>query len=63
MISVRKRGFFTTVQDSGRLGFRHLGVPVSGVMDRYAAGLANSLLENRTSDALLEITMTGPELH
>ena len=62
MISVRKRGFFTTVQDTGRLGYRHLGVPVSGVMDRYAAGLANSLLENQPTDALLEITMTGPEL-
>ncbi|MCE2612267.1 biotin-dependent carboxyltransferase family protein [Flavobacteriaceae bacterium D16] len=62
MVSVKKRGFFTTIQDTGRLGFRHLGVPVSGVMDRYAARLANSLLENQASDALLEITMTGPEL-
>ena len=62
MVSVKKRGFFTTIQDTGRLGFRHLGVPVSGVMDRYAARLANSLLENQSSDALLEITMTGPEL-
>lgn len=62
MISVIKSGFFTTIQDTGRLGFRHLGVPVSGVMDRYAARLANSLLENQAADALLEITMTGPEL-
>lgn len=62
MISVRDRGFFTTVQDTGRLGYRHLGVPVSGAMDRYAARLANSLLENQQDEALLEITMTGPEL-
>ncbi|MCX2719708.1 biotin-dependent carboxyltransferase family protein [Lentiprolixibacter aurantiacus] len=62
MISVRKSGFFTTLQDAGRFGYRHLGVPVSGVMDRYAARRANSLLENQKGDALLEITMTGPEL-
>ncbi len=62
MISVKNKGFYTTVQDSGRFGYRHLGVPISGVMDRYAARLANSLLENEPMDALLEITMTGPEL-
>jgi len=62
VISVIKTGFYSTVQDSGRLGFRHMGVPVSGVMDRHAAHLANSLLENDAGDAMLEITMTGPVL-
>ncbi len=62
VISVIKTGFYSTVQDSGRLGFRHMGVPVSGVMDRHAAHLANSLLENDAGDALMEITMTGPVL-
>ena len=62
MISVVKPGFFSTIQDSGRMGYRHMGVPVSGVMDQHAAHLANSLLENTAGDALLEITMTGPVL-
>lgn len=62
MISVKKSGFYTTVQDTGRLGYRHLGVPIAGVMDRYAARRANTLLENEPNDALLEITMIGPEL-
>lgn len=62
MITVVQPGFFTTVQDLGRFGLRHFGVPVSGCMDMDSARKANLLLENDPADALLEITMTGPEL-
>ena len=62
MITVEQPGFFTTVQDIGRFGLRHFGVPVSGCMDRDSARKANLLLENDPGDALLEITMTGPKL-
>ena len=50
------------MQDSGRYGFRDIGVPLSGYMDTRAARMANSLLENDRTDAVLEITMTGPRL-
>ncbi len=62
MLKVIKSGFFTTVQDRGRFGFRHMGVPVSGVMDQAAASLANAMLENDENAAVLEITMSGPLL-
>lgn len=62
MLKILKPGFFTTVQDSGRFGFRNKGVPVSGVMDSAAASMVNALLENKDSAAVLEITMTGPTL-
>ena len=62
MFKVVQAGFFTTIQDAGRFGFRDIGVPVSGYMDAKAAKIANSLLENDSGDALLEITMTGPTL-
>ncbi len=62
MLKVVEAGFFTTIQDAGRFGYRNLGVPVSGAMDAQSARIANSLLENETGDALLEITMTGPRL-
>lgn len=62
MLRVIEEGFFSTVQDKGRFGYRHIGVPVSGTMDAYAAHLANSLLENDKGDALLEFTMIGPKL-
>jgi biotin-dependent carboxylase-like uncharacterized protein len=62
MLLVKKAGFFTTVQDLGRHGYRHLGVPVSGVSDRMAGSRVNSLLENDPADAMLECTMMGPVL-
>jgi len=62
MVKVLKAGFYSTVQDLGRFRFEKYGVPVSGAMDSYSAQLANALLHNSTEYALLEITMTGPEL-
>lgn len=62
MIEVMQSGFFSTIQDLGRNEYRHLGVPVSGVMDTYAARIANTILGNKEYCALLEITMVGPKL-
>lgn len=62
MLKLLKSGLYTTVQDLGRFGYRHKGVPVAGVMDTFAAQKANMLLENPLSAAVLEITMTGPTL-
>ncbi|WP_435622549.1 biotin-dependent carboxyltransferase family protein [Flagellimonas sp.] len=62
MLRVLKSGFYTTLQDSGRFGFRNMGVPVSGVLDEVSVKKANILLENNPEDAVLEITMTGPTL-
>ncbi|WP_136465707.1 biotin-dependent carboxyltransferase family protein [Flagellimonas onchidii] len=62
MLKVLKSGFFLSVQDLGRLGHRHVGVPISGVLDTIAVKRANKMLENDPSDSVLEITMTGPTL-
>ena len=62
MLRVLKSGFFTTLQDFGRFGYRNMGVPVSGVLDEVSVKKANILLENKPEDAVLEITMTGPTL-
>ncbi|MEZ4970702.1 MAG: biotin-dependent carboxyltransferase family protein [Flavobacteriaceae bacterium] len=62
MLNILKSGFFTTVQDSGRFGFRDKGVPVAGAMDSYTVSKLNLLLENDKDSAILEITMTGPTL-
>ncbi len=55
-------GFFTTVQDLGRVGFQRFGTPVSGAMDLTALRLANRLVGNADHSAALEITVQGPEL-
>src|SRR5690606_31981337 len=62
MVNILKSGFYTTVQDTGRYGYRDKGVPVSGVMDAFSAFQVNTLLENEKNAAVLEITMTGPTL-
>jgi biotin-dependent carboxylase-like uncharacterized protein len=61
-IDVVKPGFATTVQDLGRPGYYHLGIPLSGAMDRYALRAANLLVGNNESDAGLEAVFMGPEL-
>ncbi len=62
MIKVLKAGFYSSIQDKGREGFGSVGVPVSGVMDVYSSNIANSILDNSLSDAVLEITFGGTQL-
>lgn len=62
MIKVLHPGFYTSIQDMGRFGYRNLGVPMSGTMDSISAGFANALLNNLKNDAVMEITMIGPKL-
>lgn len=59
-IEIITPGWFTTVQDLGRFGFQHMGVPVSGFLDRFSAAMANLLVGNPINTPLLEITVVGP---
>lgn len=58
-LEVVESGALTTVQDHGRPGLAHLGVPRSGALDAAAARLANRLVGNQLGDAVLETTATG----
>jgi biotin-dependent carboxylase-like uncharacterized protein len=59
MIEVVRAGPLTTVQDQGRPGYAHLGVPRSGALDAPALRLANRLVGNPGSAAVLETTLLG----
>lgn len=59
MLKVINPGILTTIQDQGRKNYRSFGVPISGVMDHYAANCANYLLGNSEKEAVIEITMGG----
>ncbi len=61
-IKVIAPGLATTVQDLGRPGYYHLGIPISGAMDRYALRAANLLVGNDEGAAALEAVFLGPEL-
>ncbi len=55
-------GTYSTVQDKGRFGYQHLGIPISGALDTYACRLANLLVGNPEDSAVLEVTVVGPQL-
>ena len=61
-LTVVDAGPLTTVQDAGRPGLAHLGVPRSGFLDAPAAALANRLVGNGSGAALLETTAGGVTL-
>lgn len=52
----------TLLQDRGRAGYAHLGVPRSGAFDRRSWHLANRLLGNAETAAALECLGGGLEL-
>ena len=57
-----KAGLQTLIQDRGRIGYQSYGVPVSGVMDKKTAALANELVDNSSDTPVLEITLLGPTI-
>ena len=61
-IKVQHPGLATTVQDLGRPGYFHLGIPLGGAMDRLALKAANLLVGNEEGAAGLEAVFVGPKL-
>lgn len=62
MIKVLSPGLYSTIQDLGRFGYRDLGVPLAGAMDHYSAKMANLLVGNFETEAVIEMTMLGATL-
>jgi biotin-dependent carboxylase-like uncharacterized protein len=61
-IEVVSPGLLLTVQDRGRPGLAHVGVPPSGAADPIAYELGNRLVGNLPGAAALESTLDGPVL-
>jgi 5-oxoprolinase (ATP-hydrolysing) subunit C len=62
LLTVLQPGIGTTVQDAGRFGHRHEGIPVSGWLDPVLARAAHALVDNAGTEALLELRGLGTEL-
>ncbi len=56
-LHVLRAGFFTTVQDLGRAGYRANGVSVGGALDPHTMRVANLLVGNNEASAGLELTL------
>ena len=62
MIEVLNGGTRATVQDAGRPGFRHLGIPQSGAADKLSFALANWMAGNRWDAPAIECALGGLHL-
>jgi len=62
VIEVLNPGALSTIQDLGRPGLAHLGIPRSGAADRRSLRLANRLVGNPDSAPAIEATLVGPRL-
>lgn len=54
-LKIIKAGILDTIQDSGRYGWRHLGINPSGAMDRFSARLSNVLLGKSPDTPVIEM--------
>ncbi|MEH7351271.1 biotin-dependent carboxyltransferase family protein [Gottfriedia acidiceleris] len=62
LFEVLQRGVSISIQDNGRNKFRHLGIPVSGAMDKLAYQIGNLLIGNKLNVASIEIAIGGTVL-
>jgi biotin-dependent carboxylase-like uncharacterized protein len=58
-VEVLRSGPLSTLQDLGRPGFAHLGVPRSGALDQSSFAAANALVGNHPQAAVVETTLGG----
>lgn len=59
ILSVKRSGLLTTIQDEGRRGLRHLGIPWAGTMCPAWQHIANSLVGNSPDHPILEVFEGG----
>ncbi|WP_150526713.1 biotin-dependent carboxyltransferase family protein [Roseibium sediminis] len=61
-LKILNPGLSTSIQDLGRPGYFHLGIPMGGAMDRFALRAANLLVGNPEDAACLEAVFMGPHI-
>lgn len=61
-LQIIKQGLLDTLQDGGRYGYQHLGINVSGAMDRFAYSLSNALLGKHLNDIVIELHFPAAEI-
>lgn len=62
LLEVTHPGLGNGIQDDGRVGYRHMGITVSGSLDPLLAHCANALVGNPPGAACLELRALGPAL-
>ena len=58
-LKIVKAGMLDSIQDRGRFGYQQVGINPTGVMDKYAAVIANILVGNNYNEPVIEIHFPG----
>lgn len=61
-VTIIEPGLYTSIQDNGRTGHQHQGVPFGGAMDKESYQIANTLVDNPLDTPVLEMTLQGAEI-
>lgn len=61
-LRILKAGILDSIQDMGRFGFQHQGINPTGAMDKFAASVANTLVGNTSTEAVLELHFPASDL-
>lgn len=61
-LRIHKPGIQASIQDGGRFGYQHWGVPVGGAMDIDSMHAANLLCGNDSNEAVIECTLHGASI-
>ena len=59
---ILRPGINSTFQDLGRFNLHHIGIPLSGVMDKRNYLIGNKLVENSNNVSAIEFAYQGPLL-
>jgi KipI family sensor histidine kinase inhibitor len=62
VFKVEETGLLGLIVDEGRFFAARFGLARSGALDARSAHIANTVVGNKQSEALLELTLTGPAL-
>lgn len=62
-IEIIKNGIADLVQDSGRFGYQHQGINPTGAMDLNAMKIANALVGNKLSEAIIELNFPASSFY
>ena len=61
-IKIIKKGLSDSIQDNGRYGYQHVGIPPAGYMDYISAWLANKIIGNNLNQPVFEIHFPSSRL-
>ena len=59
---ILRAGINSTLQDEGRFHQYHIGLPISGAIDKRNYLISNKLLGNKSNETSLEFAYQGPQM-